>query len=494
MESNQSAANPAISVSLPHTSAVHGANISIPITSGDLSSQNVISYDLDLVFDPNVLQPQSSRADSSGTLSSSLTLTVNSNIPGHLRVAGFGTAPLIGSGTLLNLNFTVVGAAGLTTTLAAQSFEFNEGNPAVTTTNGQFTVATPTESSGTISGTIDDNSGNPVAGVAMRLNGTQNRLTITDAGGNYHFDNVETNGVYTVTPSRANFMFSPSQRSFSQIGQHTDATFTASLANGGLSPLDTTEYFVRQQYLDFLDREPDESGLIFWINNIESCGADANCREVKRIDTSAAFFLSIEFQQTGYLVERTYLVAYGHMANAPVPINLSEFRPDTAEISKGVVVLQSGWEAKLENNKQAFTAEFVKRSRFTATYAATLSPSEFVDKLFMNAGVIPANTDRMTAINEFGSTNTSADVAARGRALRRVAENSVLTQQEFNRAFVLMQYFGYLRRNPNDPQDTDYIGYNFWLTKLNLFNGNYANAEMVKAFIVSSEYRQRFGL
>jgi len=74
-----------------------------------------------------------------------------------------------------------------------------------------------------------------------------------------------------------------------------------------------------------------------------------------------------------------------------------------------------------------------------------------------------------------------------------VAENSILNQQEFNRAFVLMQFFGYLRRNPDDPQDTDYTGYDFWLTKLNAFNGNFVNAEMVKAFITSSEYRQRFG-
>ncbi len=83
--------------------------------------------------------------------------------------------------------------------------------------------------------------------------------------------------------------------------------------------------------------------------------------------------------------------------------------------------------------------------------------------------------------------------AARSRALRDVAENYSLQQQEFNRAFVLMQFFGYLRRNPNDPQDTDYTGYEFWLNKLNQFNGNFVAAEMVKAFITSVEYRQRFG-
>jgi len=56
-----------------------------------------------------------------------------------------------------------------------------------------------------------------------------------------------------------------------------------------------------------------------------------------------------------------------------------------------------------------------------------------------------------------------------------------------------MQYFGYLRRNPNSGQDTDYTGYDYWLQKLIQFNGNYTAAEMVKAFIESTEYRQRFG-
>ena len=84
-------------------------------------------------------------------------------------------------------------------------------------------------------------------------------------------------------------------------------------------------------------------------------------------------------------------------------------------------------------------------------------------------------------------------MAARARALRDVAENSPLQQQEFNRAFVLMQFIGYLRRNPNDAPDSDYTGYDFWLTKLNQFNGNFVAAEMVKAFITSAEYRQRSG-
>jgi hypothetical protein len=111
----------------------------------------------------------------------------------------------------------------------------------------------------------------------------------------------------------------------------------------------------------------------------------------------------------------------------------------------------------------------------------------------MNAGAVPSPAERTDAINEFGSATTTVDLAARGRALQQVVENATFQQQEFNRAFVLMQYFGYLRRSANDTPDANHTGYDFWLTKLNQFNGNFVAAEMVKAFIASNEYRNRFG-
>ena len=258
------------------------------------------------------------------------------------------------------------------------------------------------------------------------------------------------------------------------------------------NPIDCAEFFVRQQYRDFLNREPDAEGLAFWTNEIASCGSDQQCIEIKRINDSAAFYLSIEFQQTGYFVYRFYKASYGNLPSAPVPIKRSEFLPDTQKIGQGVIVNQTGWEQMLENNKLAFAAEFVQRPRFTSAYPSSKTPAEFVDTLFTNAGVTPSESDRTAAINEFASAPTTIDVAARARALRRVAENSSLVQQEFNRAFVLMQYFGYLRRNPNDAPDADFGGYNFWLNKLNQFNGDFVQAEMVRAFIDSSEYRRRF--
>ncbi|HWP53952.1 MAG TPA: hypothetical protein VN476_07425, partial [Pyrinomonadaceae bacterium] len=75
----------------------------------------------------------------------------------------------------------------------------------------------------------------------------------------------------------------------------------------------------------------------------------------------------------------------------------------------------------------------------------------------------------------------------------RVTQSGGFQARELNRSFVQMQYFGYLRRNPNDPPDGNFNGFNFWVAKLNQFNGDFLQAEMVKAFLSSSEYRGRFG-
>jgi hypothetical protein len=138
--------------------------------------------------------------------------------------------------------------------------------------------------------------------------------------------------------------------------------------------------------------------------------------------------------------------------------------------------------------------DFVTRTEFIGLYPTTDTPTQYVDKLYMHAGVTPASSERSNAIAEFGSATTAADAGARGRALLDVTQSTTFVQREMNRSFVQMEYFGYLRRNPNDAPDGNFAGYDFWLNKLNHFNGNFISAEMVKAFISSTEYRRRFGL
>ena len=126
------------------------------------------------------------------------------------------------------------------------------------------------------------------------------------------------------------------------------------------------------------------------------------------------------------------------------------------------------WEGlKLEANKQTFFDGFVTNAEFLSLYPESMTPPQYVDSLYAHAGVVPTPVLRQVAIDEFNTP-----VGARARVLRRVAENGDLSAREKNRAFVLMQYFGYLRRNPDDAPDSDYGGFNYWLGKLNNHSGN----------------------
>ncbi len=339
------------------------------------------------------------------------------------------------------------------------------------------------------------------------------RCDFTAAFGTLRFPAGSTSQSFIVLINQDNFVESPETLTINLSNPTGGAVLGGSfpIGSGSLTifddateptanPIDDAQNFVRQHYHDFLNREADADGLAFWTDQITSCGADAQCVEIRRINVSAAFYLSIEFQETGYLVERMYKIAYGNpLGNStfggphqiPVPVvRLNEFLADSQEIARGVVVGTPGWEGILATNKQLFADRFVLRSRFTAANAfpTSLTPSQFVDKLNTNAGGVLLPDERIQLINDL-----STGAKTRAQVVRTIAEDSDLVIAEKNRAFVLMQYFGYLRRNPNDSPDADYTGYDFWLTKLTQFGGNFVNAEMVKAFITSAEYRQRFG-
>jgi hypothetical protein len=221
---------------------------------------------------------------------------------------------------------------------------------------------------------------------------------------------------------------------------------------------------------------------------LEDGGADAGCREVRRGDPSADFFRSTEFQETGYLVYLLHKAAYGDLPGTPVPVRLADFLRDASEVGRGVVFGQDGWQQKLEANKQAFAAGFASRPEFAARHPQSLTPEAFVDALNANSGGALSQIERDTLVSELKN-----GVKTRAQALRAVAEDTDMQRQEFNRAFVLMQYFAYLRRDPDRGPDKDFGGYNFWLSKLNEFGGDHSRAEMARAFIQSAEFRKRCG-
>ncbi|HEX8116234.1 MAG TPA: Calx-beta domain-containing protein [Pyrinomonadaceae bacterium] len=258
------------------------------------------------------------------------------------------------------------------------------------------------------------------------------------------------------------------------------------------NPVDDSTFFVRQHYRDFLNRDPDPSGLAFWTNEIEQCGSDLQCREVKRINVSAAFFLSIEFQEIGYLDYLLHKAAF----NSGERLEARAFLLDTLVLGEGVVVGADNWPTKLEANRTAFIDGFVQRPEFLSLYPSTMTAAQFVDALNANTGdpLNPAAGGSLTqAERDALVAELTSGAKSRAQVLRAVAENREFKRRQLNKAFVLMQYFGYLRRGPNETPDTTFDGYNFWLGKLNDFQGNYISAEMVKAFISSAEYRQRFG-
>ncbi|MGB9178413.1 MAG: carboxypeptidase-like regulatory domain-containing protein, partial [Pyrinomonadaceae bacterium] len=125
-------------------------------------------------------------------------------------------------------------------------------------------AAFPTSAPANISGTINTPDGQPLAGVALDLKGSSSARTITDSNGHYSFDSLPSGDFYTVTPTRANYSFSPAERSFTLNADKTDAGFAAEETQSVANPLDTDLFFVRQQYLDFLSREPDMGGLGYW--------------------------------------------------------------------------------------------------------------------------------------------------------------------------------------------------------------------------------------
>jgi N-acetylneuraminic acid mutarotase len=284
--------------------------------------------------------------------------------------------------------------------------------------------------------------------------------------------------------------------------------FTISSTVPPPNPIDTAREFVKQQYRDFLNREADQAGEDFWTDNITKCNDPARrpagqtveqCTLRQRETTSGAFFLSPEFQYTGYYVYRAYQGALGRQPK------LSEFIPDTQFVGNGIVVNGQLSAAKINQNKADFAQQFVnctdatkyRCAEFKAIYDP-LSNQQYVDKLFQTTGVNASAADGTALVNGLNAaTETRAtvlqkvvdgiNVISEGNQQFTTTYGHAFYDQQFNRAFVQLEYFGYMKRDPDD------AGYAFWLGKLNQFGGDFINAEMVLAFISSPEYRARFG-
>lgn len=242
------------------------------------------------------------------------------------------------------------------------------------------------------------------------------------------------------------------------------------------NPDDDPQFFVRQHYSDFLDRNPDQGGLDFWTARITQCGADQSCIRQERLNVSSEFFLAQEFQQSGAYIYQIYKEAFGPLPSAPNRANLSylQYILDRGRVVGG---------ANLDQAKTDYANAFVLRPSFVALYPNNMTAGQYVDALNVNTGNSLTQSERDALVN--GMINMTE---TRGSVLRKIAENQAFINAEYNRAFVLTQYFDYLRRDP------DQNGYDFWLGVLNSFPLHDPTGQkgMVCSFITSTEYQARF--
>jgi hypothetical protein len=431
--------------------------------------------------------------------------TVQTDASGKYSI---GNLPLCGTLTITpsKPNYTFTPASITLTNPRTQFVNFSAFHRTIGFVSSQVTV---NESASKVFLAISRSAGLPPTTTDIDYstsNGTaSDRSDYTAAIGTFHFDTITSQAPLEVLLTDDAFVEGP--ETFTVTLQPVpgfdlvNPTVTVTIQDNDSdpmapNPIDGPSLFVRQHYHDFLNRDPDNSGFAFWQNEITKCGADAQCVEVKRINVSAAFFLSIEYKETGYFAYRAYKAAYGDAMSPNVAvtvpmIRLDEFLRDSKQIGNGVIVGQPDWETRLNTNKDAYVLAFVQRQRFIAAYPLSMSATDFVTTLDQNAGSVLSENEKSQLITLLGST--PGDPAKRASVLRLVVEDPDLLLKEFNRAFVLSQYFGYLRRNPDDAPDADFRGWEFWLKKLNDFQGDFVRAEMVKAFIGSVEYRLRFG-
>jgi hypothetical protein len=268
-----------------------------------------------------------------------------------------------------------------------------------------------------------------------------------------HRENAETLGVKLSNPGGAS------------LDTQTEASVTISdndAAQAAGNPLDDNAFFVGMHYIDFLSREPDAAGFSAWTGVLGRC--TDNAPECNRITVSAAFFRSLEFQLKGFFVYRFYKVAFGRL-----PL-YAEIIPDMRRVTGATA-------EEVAARKEAFTNDFMERAEFRGRFDGTTGEL-FVDRLAETAGVTLPNRDELVAALASGAKT-------RAQVLREVVESAEVSRREYNSAFVAMQYFGYLRRDP----EAD--GFKAWLRVLDANPDDYRT--MVRGFESSVEYRLRFG-
>jgi hypothetical protein len=247
------------------------------------------------------------------------------------------------------------------------------------------------------------------------------------------------------------------------------------------NPIFNTDFFVRQQYLDFLSREPEPAQP--WSAVLNGCPPnDTSC---DRISVSANFFRSQEFQLKGLFIYHFYKLAFNR-------------QPLYAEIVADMAGVTAATTEEVRAKKADFTNTFIQRQEFRDAFDA-LSNTAFVNALMDRYSLQsvttpnPATPDdatqaakvTLTRADLINRLNGVGGTLSRAQVVRAIADSNEVGAAEFNPAFVAMQYFGYLRRDP------DTQGYNDWLRTIDANPADFRS--MVNGFMNSTEYALRFG-
>lgn len=268
------------------------------------------------------------------------------------------------------------------------------------------------------------------------------------------------------------------------------------------NPIDCERFFVRQQYVDFLNRSPEPScppnkcGLDFYVPILNGCGTDVECMKYTRAVLSANFFRSPEFQQKGAFVANLYNISFGQrpktVAELGDPAKVE--RPHYAEFRSELAFITAPTASETNLKKDQLAAGFFQKAGFAQILPGSLTNQQFVQKLESIAGVTLANESALIASLNAGTP--------RYLVFREVAESPEVTAKFYKPNFVMMEYFGYLRRDPEDCHnsanwpggDPNNCGYIFHNSRFNLSSDADAIENViVRGFIESPEYRHRFG-
>jgi parallel beta-helix repeat protein len=270
------------------------------------------------------------------------------------------------------------------------------------------------------------------------------------------------------------FIITLSNPTGATLGPQTTATVILSDngndVTGATNPIDDIAFFVRQQYIDFLGRLPDQTGFQNWVGTITGCpdgGYGINNPTCDRVHVAKSTYQSVEFQTRGYWAYRFYEVAFGRRPG------YSEFIPDMAQVGGP----KNPQEEAL--SKAEYTQAFVQRSEFMSRYGAVINdPVAYVNLLLQTAG-LTNHAGKAALINQLQSgQKTPAEV------LREVVESQDAEDYFYVRGFVSMMYYGFLRRDPDPAGFQNYV---------NQLNQTWDPRKVTFDFIYSPEYMGRFG-